>query len=357
MPLISIIVPVYKVKEEYLRDCIDSLKNQTFNDIEIILVDDGTPDNGGDICDEYAQNDKRIRVIHQNNQGVSSARNSGIEAATGDWVTFVDADDWIELNTCEILKNVIRKEGADIDFFIFSLKVNQTNKELENPFWGTNYSALEKGDREELQVQLLHKSISYYSPPHNMVGVAVCKLYKRTFLKENNLKYNTSLSVCEDGVFAFQALEKANKVFYVNHFLYHYRKHSDSATHRYRENAEVDYTKGLKALESCLIEFDKKGKFYIALYFRTILNIFVICNQFYCNSNNTLSTLEKIRSIQKLCNSEPYLSSIKNIRLKLFWDKSSLSHKIGFSLLKIRWYTAFYYYILLKNKYRNKVIN
>lgn len=112
-PKISVIVPVYKV-EPYLRKCLDSIVNQTYVNLEIILVDDGSPDNCGAICDEYAARDKRITVIHKPNGGVSSARNAGLAAATGEWLGWVDSDDWIEPDMFEYLLHGARKYGADI---------------------------------------------------------------------------------------------------------------------------------------------------------------------------------------------------------------------------------------------------
>ena len=105
MDLISIIVPVYKV-EKYIHRCVDSVINQTYKNIEIILVDDGSPDNCGRICDEYAAKDSRIKVIHKPNGGLSDARNCGIEAADGEWLMFIDSDDWIESNMAETLLNI-----------------------------------------------------------------------------------------------------------------------------------------------------------------------------------------------------------------------------------------------------------
>ncbi len=348
MPLISIIVPVYKVKEIYLRQCIDSLVNQTFGDIEIILVDDGTPDNGGAICDEYALQDERVKVIHQKNLGVSASRNNGLELATGTWITFVDADDWIELNACEKLKDIIINE--DLELLIFALKVNFPDKEMNNPFWNKSYTHLEKDDIEELQLQLLYKTVSKYRPPYNMVGVAVCKLYKAEFLKKFDLKYNKNLSLSEDGVFVFQALENVEKAMYVNEYLYHYRKHNESATNRYRENAEIDYGKALEALEGCLMGFGKKGRFYKAFYYRAIFNLFALSNQLYCNENNPASTLEKVNNIRKICNSEPYLSAIKKIKIVDFSKNSSYYRKIGYGMLKLRAYYIFYYFCFIKQK-------
>lgn len=112
-PKISVIIPVYKV-EPYLRKCLDSIVNQTYRNLEIILVDDGSPDNCGAICDEYAARDERIQVIHKPNGGVSSARNVGLAAATGEWLGWVDSDDWIEADMYEVLLKGAKKYGADI---------------------------------------------------------------------------------------------------------------------------------------------------------------------------------------------------------------------------------------------------
>lgn len=111
--MISIIVPVYKV-EPFLRRCVDSLVNQTYHDLEIILVDDGSPDNCGKICDEYAATDSRIHVIHKQNGGLSSARNAGLEVARGEYIAFVDSDDWVEADTYAKLYELIQQYNADI---------------------------------------------------------------------------------------------------------------------------------------------------------------------------------------------------------------------------------------------------
>ncbi|WP_227166600.1 glycosyltransferase, partial [Enterococcus faecium] len=110
---ISIIVPVYKV-EKYLRKCVDSILAQTFTDFEVILVDDGSPDNSGKICDEYAEKDNRVRVIHKENGGLSSARNAGIDVARGKYLGFVDSDDYIDEDMYEILYENLKIHDADI---------------------------------------------------------------------------------------------------------------------------------------------------------------------------------------------------------------------------------------------------
>lgn len=133
-PKISVIVPVYNV-EKFLRRCIDSILAQTFTDFELLLIDDGSKDKSGEICDEYAAKDARIRVFHKQNGGVSSARNLGIDKAQGEWVYFVDSDDWIEIETLSIVQSIdmrkigIIKFGYYEDFYDGKINIVSDNNE------------------------------------------------------------------------------------------------------------------------------------------------------------------------------------------------------------------------------------
>ena len=117
-PKISIIIPVYKV-EKYLSRCMDTILNQTLKDIEIILIDDGSPDNCPELCDEYAKQDNRVKVIHKNNEGLGFARNSGLEIATGEYVAFVDSDDYVKKSMFEELYNELKVNNLDVVFYNF----------------------------------------------------------------------------------------------------------------------------------------------------------------------------------------------------------------------------------------------
>ena len=108
-PLVSIVVPIYKVPEKFLRQCIESCVNQTLKEIEIILVDDGSPDDCGKICDEYAAKDERIKVIHKENGGLVSARNAGQSVVNGEWFTFLDGDDWLSIDMCEKITGAVKR--------------------------------------------------------------------------------------------------------------------------------------------------------------------------------------------------------------------------------------------------------
>lgn len=130
-PLISVIVPVYNV-ERYLNQCVDSIINQTYTNLEIILVDDGSPDNCPKICDKYAKQDNRIVVIHQNNTGLSGARNSALDICRGDYISFVDSDDWLETNAYEILANELAANGANV--VCFTANIIKDGQKVENRF-------------------------------------------------------------------------------------------------------------------------------------------------------------------------------------------------------------------------------
>lgn len=200
MPEISIIVPVYKV-EEYLPRCIDSILAQTFTDFELILVDDGSPDGCGKICDEYAEKDDRIVVIHKINGGVSSARNEGINSSTGGYIAFVDSDDVIHPKYFEVLYNIMG--DADIsycDYMTFTEDYHFDNI-------------------EKYQVESF-KGNDIFSNPKLSFFIVWNKLIKKSIL--NDYKFRTDIKNAEDSLFAFGLLTRCNKVVYVKHQLYGY---------------------------------------------------------------------------------------------------------------------------------------
>lgn len=176
---ISIIVPVYKVKYEYLKECIESLLNQTFNRIEIILINDGSPDDCGKICDEYAKIDKRIKVIQQKNQGVSVARNVGMDIVKGKWICFVDSDDWVEKDMVEKLYSKAIENNSDI--IMCAAYTHFSNKVLENPFLDENEIKLRDSDKEELELQIISKKINNRHPARSLLWCSMGKIIQEIF--------------------------------------------------------------------------------------------------------------------------------------------------------------------------------
>lgn len=212
--LISVIIPVYKV-ERYLRRCIESVINQTYTNLEIILVDDSSPDNCPTICDEYAAKDKRIKVIHKKNGGLSDARNAGLNICKGEFITFIDSDDWITHQYIEILLEIMIKENADI--VIGENEIAYNNKKLskqKKPFKTTNYT------KEESLVALFKKNLISHT-------VSWGKLYKRNLF--NDLRFPIR-RFHEDEFTTYKLFYNSKKVSYTTETLYFYQQRLDSIT-------------------------------------------------------------------------------------------------------------------------------
>ena len=221
--LISIIIPVYKV-EIYLEKCIQSVINQTYENLQIILVDDGSPDNCGKICDEYAKKDHRIEVIHKSNGGLSDARNKGLEIAKGEYIGFVDSDDYIEADMYEVLYNLLKQYNADVSICNF-YTVSQGKISIKNADNGIN----EYNRIEILKEILLDKNIQSY---------AWNKLYKKELFDE--IKYPVGKKYEDIGT-TFYLLEKCNKVVVTGKSEYYYINRQDSIVNNVTESTITDY--------------------------------------------------------------------------------------------------------------------
>lgn len=218
MPTISIIVPVYKV-ENYLSQCIDSILSQTFSDWECILVDDGSPDGSGAICDEYAQIDTRIQVIHKENGGVSAARNSGLSVALGEYVYFIDSDDYVEREALELSMSKAKQLDADIIVhgLVRDFIYNNSSTSLK-------YIKLPEKD---------YSTILEMADRWGLLNGPVNKLFKNTIIKNNALRFDESISYGEDTKFTFEYLAHCHTIAFVPRHLYHYCfRNKDSLTSR-----------------------------------------------------------------------------------------------------------------------------
>lgn len=193
-PLISIIVPVYNV-EQYLPACIRSILRQTYQDFELILVDDGSPDRCGGICDEFASRDSRIRVIHQNNGGVSRARNAGIEVARGEWIAFIDADDLVTPGYLAAFRPVAPHE-SDVDMIVQGA-IGFFGKKIRNKFVFDSYS----GDIKNC----LTKELIDMRTPWG-------KLFRLDIIRENGLNFPGGVPYGEDTIFYYKYLLYVNKI-------------------------------------------------------------------------------------------------------------------------------------------------
>lgn len=211
VPLVSIIVPVYNV-ERYIDKCINSILEQTYPHIELLLIDDGSPDKSGTICDRYAQKDNRVRVFHKQNAGVSAARNTGINHAKGKFITFVDSDDWLEPQCIGECLNIINKNK--LDFLQFSSK--RVNDKGDTLFRYTGKTTI--------------LNVNQYVEAAQIYIAAGCSMYRTDIIKFSNLKYDEDLKLGEDQLFIYRYISKCKSCMRIEDQLYNYRLNLESAT-------------------------------------------------------------------------------------------------------------------------------
>lgn len=221
---ISVIVPIYNA-DKYLARCIDSIVNHTYHNLEIILVDDGSVDQSLKICEQYAKNDTRIKIIYQHNQGVSVARNNGISHATGEYICFVDADDFVSKDYCQNLVNLIKRDNSDIAVYTYIFYINHryfVNLAFtaENMIKDGCYSA-----KKWLRTCLIDFDI--------FLAASACgKLFKRSLFK--HIRFPVNVDSAEDTYTTWRIYLTANRISFVNQSIYTYCRHSDStiSTHK-----------------------------------------------------------------------------------------------------------------------------
>lgn len=221
-PLISVIIPIYNV-ENYLRECLDSVINQTYHNLEIILVDDGSTDSSPLICEEYASIDHRVKIVSQKNKGLVGARKSGISIATGEIATFVDSDDWIDLNMYEVMVRAMVETEADIvtsglirEYESYSIKDTETIR--PGTYTGVELDKIIKKNLIDLD-NFFRSNISIHI--YN-------KLYERKLLLKNELMIPEDISVGEDAACVYPCVLEAYKITVINECFYHYRIRDNS---------------------------------------------------------------------------------------------------------------------------------
>ena len=223
-PFVSIIVPVYKVPEQYLRKCIESTMMQTLQNIEILLVDDGSPDQCGEICDAYAEKDSRVKALHKQNGGLSSARNYGCRAARGKWIMFVDGDDWIEPDMCQTMYNA--GEEKQVQLVMCGIMKDYGKSATEYKFYLEDGKVYKGKECKWLQQQLL-----VYN---GNIAVAYSKLIDRKLLIDNRIFHDEVLRQGAEGLeFNLRLFEKLESATFINKPFYHYiyNENSISASH------------------------------------------------------------------------------------------------------------------------------
>lgn len=323
MDLISIIVPVYN-SEKYLKECIESILNQTYQKLEIVLVNDGSTDNSLNICESYKCKDSRIKIISQPNNGVSSARNQGIINSSGSYICFVDSDDLLSTNCIDVLYREM--STGDVDLVI------------------CNYEYDYEGRRIKKKARLAAKTYCFSDIEEiciddgTMSGIlfgSVCgAIYKRSIIEEHGIRFNNDLKINEDGIFNLLYCSYSKKIKVLsNEYLYIYRQWKNTSTNIQLEKNLEEANNALRDIYITKFRnYDKQMKArMISIAFWNILNT--------CSPMNNNTFHSKIKTIKTILSKEELRNSYNSIDLR-----------------KLNRYKFVYYYLMKNRRYRSLYI-
>ena len=354
MSKVSIIVPCYKV-EEYIGELIESLIRQTMRDIEVILVDDGSPDRTGAICDEYAAKDSRLHVIHKPNGGVSAARNDGLRVATGEYVLFSDSDDYLPEDAIELLYEKAMADDSDI--VIGDINQVFPKEEKMGRFYAEAFSVSDRSQLRELVKTVFYKTYCpwpYEGHAAFGYGGPCNKLVRRKMLVDNHIEFDLRVKgIYDDIIYSAYILSVAKTVSYIPRNVYNYRILDTSITRTYKKNTLEINTAIFEAWGDFLKKYNKDGA-YTAPYYANVLRRFdeSLSNYFF-NSQTPDPLGKRLKELQAIMDSEPYRSIAANVEA----SKLEKRHFQEYKLLKMgsaRLVWLFYTTLGLYRKLRRK---
>ncbi len=315
MPKISVIIPIYNA-EDFLEKCVTSVLQQTEKDIEVILVNDGSNDNSLSICNKIAADDDRVIVINQKNAGVSAARNNGINAAKGEYIGFVDADDWIDSNMYEMLLSEAKKINADIAMCDVMTVYSNGIQQVDTITQLSKNQILEKAD---------------FSPPIllEMAGSACRCIYKNY----NDTRFPIGVKFSEDRIFNIYAFGFAKKTVYIKEPLYFRYINKKSAVHRFHTDYFEACIKAAKEIEIAIEKAWNGDDKYKTAYLRQLIDgaLMAVCNYYYKTS--TFTRKERIDSVKKICADSYLCAAIKKAEKQSIKSKFILKNRIHFLIL------------------------
>lgn len=321
---LSIIIPVYNV-ESYIVKCLESIVCNVLkckDKVEVIVINDGSSDDSGRIADSYAAKYDFVQVVHKKNEGVAEARNTGIELAKGEWLYFVDSDDWLTDDALVSMYQCCR-EYESVDIILFDAVKNIGDREEIWEHFPSDRVWCDKAGIRALQRKVLyHKGMPLAAPWD--------KIYRKEYLDKNNIRFQKKLKVLDDMVFNVEAFGAADEVVYCKKQIYHYRYVADSITNSYKpDRVEQDRVVWNYLQEYMKTMFDaEKSKnteaelFLQSYYCRVIKSFSICCRLCFFNPLNEKSLQNKIRKIKEVLTESPYkeafrLAKLKNIEWKL----------------------------------------
>ena len=336
---ISVIVPVYNV-EHYLYQCLDSLLKQTYTPYEIVLVDDGSTDSSGSVCEEYSQKYSYIKTIHKNNQGLGFARNTGIENATGDWVVFLDSDDFFEKDLLKVLVDIQKKTGADTVIGGYK-RVDSKG----NIYTGLDYQDMSFRGKQVREI-LLPRILGSSPEKSDAISMSVCNcLFNLKIIKENNLKFPSErVVISEDIFFNYDYYLHSCHVEMTSKSKYIYRITEGSLTHKYREDRFI-LAKRLFCEMEKKIDKDEMGEVCKIRLMRSMFNYWRMCLSQEQKKISNKTSKEIIKSINNICNDKCTIEILQGYPMR------KLKFKQKMFLIMVKYKLFFILYIFVQMGY------
>lgn len=315
MTKVSIVVPIYKV-EAYLERCIDSLIGQTLTDIEIILVDDGSPDGCPAICDRYAAKDRRIKVIHKKNGGVSAARNDGLAAASGDYVIFCDSDDWMELDACEVLYTKGIETGSDV--VVGDINRIKGDKMIYNQYFANEFHYTDRENMDQLVMADIYLGYCPNPPKTHTIGYGGPwnKLVKRQFLLDHNINFDVSLlGLYDDILYTAYVYANMGSIVYIQKPVYNYVVVQTSITKTYKANSLDISNRIFKAFSAFIKEYAPDGRWDKAFDALVVRRFEENLRFYFFSDQNGKGYKEIINELKETMAQEPYASAERSVEI------------------------------------------
>lgn len=336
---ISIIIPVYNTPETELRKCIDAALSQTLDEVEVIIVDDGSLNDTRLICDEYSNIDK-VKVIHKENAGLSAARNTGYHFATGEWITFVDADDWIEPDSCESLYGIAKQSDVDVLIFGTIQEIGNVRKKFKYKI--ESGSLFEGMECKNIQEQILDFDSN--------IATAWAKLIKKQFLDDNCIEHDEFLRQGSEGLeFNIRLFEKVKKAMFIDSPFYHYVFNPNSISAKHNEANHQFVINCFEKMKNVILSYSNQ-KLLEKLYSRMLYVIISAAITGYFSPNNNVRYKDKCKSYTRYLENPFVIETINNA------DISSLDKKRKLIIwcIKHRIYIVLSILARIRHKQKNK---
>lgn len=348
--LFSVIIPVYKVPYDLLHRSIRSIIGQKYRNLDIIIIDDGSPDECPKICDEYAAKDSRIRVIHQKNGGLSVVRNIGVEAAHGEWVSFVDGDDWIEPNTYSEVVRMIKEQDEKVDIVTWDCMADFGDNPKRNYFFGKDCRQRILTDRMEMidtMLPLFHTTSFRYA----IFDVTWARVYRRSMLIDNDIWNIPGLKRAQDLLFGLEVFEHAKGLYYENQPLYHYVLNPEAASRKFDKQIVHKMTEFGKALRLYVEKYHGGDASFLQRMYVKIMPKIVECfSQYYIPYSNTAG----VRNTLKIIRKELELPLFREAVEKMDGSRNIGKMKVFQWLLHHRMYFLLFYVCKLQTERKSK---